>query len=1303
MRRRSKILAFALAVLMIVGVLPLSVFVAADDSDISSNANSQTHNEPVGTQGGSAVDLFDEWVEIAGKKYYYDIEGKLASGYTAVHGANYYFDPDTNVMLVSGWATVYGVPMFFGADGKAADGIVKNTALTEVDGYLENTGCFDSGVPVSGEVTDGQFKYVFEDGKLVSKTEIDTENPEILVRVIKDGNTSTFYLKAESKKFEAFDCYTVEMYGFSSDGTPVKLNVTDNTLVIPNEGGFHTFEVRYIPAHSYVRDAQASQLPTCRADGYDTLVCSVCGNSRNEVVKANGEHVYGEWEVIIEATCSHEGLKERKCGCGARQTESIDRDPENHKIVYDPASSYYYEQAATCTERGYRTGICEWCGERAVEYTEDALGHDYENVQWSVKEPANCVKVGTKEGLCGRGCGATVYMDYTAPDYHKNGINGTITNQADEREHFVLFNTVVRSTCATAGKGVFICLDCGGFINDVVLDLDKDNHEWGEKYLAVIDDEGKLVETVKIVEESGVKYVVSYDKNGDEINKVVAPAEITDATFIENSKFGCVYSGEWRRDCTNSTCVDEHGARIYDPGEKLEMAHLIDMTLGALKTTIDINDPLYGMHYYVCTKCDRAIYAKAHEMSVLVSNGDGTHTVYCKDGCKIETEGASFGDPYSVIVDCDYEIVKKYNGNDVIGHVEQCACGHEVNFVDHATVQFVHVHSGTEHYKFCEVCGHKEAIVLSTVLAQTATCWQIGWAAYSECACGYNDRVVINQLPHEISATIVKDSTGHYYKCENCDYKHRLESHSMVEVLGSAATCDTPGVLNHWECSVCGWYDAALYPDGVVTDKLEHVFVGAYDFNASEHWQFCSLCSAIVRNAHTYNNDANFNDYDDEAGTADHKCDTCNYEKKLEGLETWYGALGLRKEGSDYYLYINEVKMTDYLAKLSDGSFRYFDNDGKLVMTLFDNGKFDKITEFGHGTLTDLITYPGYNDTKAAQRGAIKNAIIETNGGIIIKIENGKLVTPGWLTIDGRDYYFNSEGVLVKSNATSGNLTITAPKYNSDELILVNVREDGSRLLGVVPNGDGTVSYYLDGTAGKLIGRIEDNYYNVGKIYFADANGALYSGEWVSVDGVYYSFDTVDYYMTAWHIDSYNPTLDIYTDGEGKKITTGWYLAKGVGGRYIEGGIMLKNKDNYPIDGTYYKIDADGVVSHYNGWIDDDHYVSNGMIVMNRREHIGGEYYLFDGEGLLVKATTGSDPLMVYYEGWAYAIDVNGVMDEAYDAQNGSIWVHFMINGKVSETDKGYYTNTGLIKNEVMEIDGVSYTFDENGIATANE
>lgn len=64
---------------------------------------------------------------------------------------------------------------------------------------------------------------------------------------------------------------------------------------------------------------------------------------QNTYVSQNPSHTHslGEWTVVREATCTQEGLQERVCSCGYKETKSIEKNIEHTNILNKIANSSY--------------------------------------------------------------------------------------------------------------------------------------------------------------------------------------------------------------------------------------------------------------------------------------------------------------------------------------------------------------------------------------------------------------------------------------------------------------------------------------------------------------------------------------------------------------------------------------------------------------------------------------------------------------------------------------------------------------------------------------------------------------------------------------------------------------------------------------------------------------------------------------------------------------------------------------------------------------------------------------------------
>ncbi len=117
--------------------------------------------------------------------------------------------------------------------------------------------------------------------------------------------------------------------------------------------------------------------PTCTEPGLEraTVQCKRCGETDiTREIDAHG-HNYGEYEIIVPATCEQTGVKQRTCqreGCGYKDPGTIVINALGHKDgqpVYDPAP--------TCLENGMSYTYCSRCQQLTAKTTALALGHDF--------------------------------------------------------------------------------------------------------------------------------------------------------------------------------------------------------------------------------------------------------------------------------------------------------------------------------------------------------------------------------------------------------------------------------------------------------------------------------------------------------------------------------------------------------------------------------------------------------------------------------------------------------------------------------------------------------------------------------------------------------------------------------------------------------------------------------------------------------------------------------------------------------------------------------------------------------------
>ena len=193
-------------------------------------------------------------------------------------------------------------------------------------------------------------------------------------------------------------------------------------LTIPGSGWLYdgTAWVEYdVCEHSW--DAGSiTTAATCTGDGIMTYLCTLCGESKTEVISASGhsyadgkcsvcgavegcvDHVWDEGTVTQAATCWVAGVITYTCTlCGAQSTGSI-----------TPGHKYYVAEtiAPTCIATGKQITKCTGCA-YSYSKTLPKISHNY--IPGEVVAPT-CTVDGYTVGTCDY-CGATAHID---PVYH---------------------------------------------------------------------------------------------------------------------------------------------------------------------------------------------------------------------------------------------------------------------------------------------------------------------------------------------------------------------------------------------------------------------------------------------------------------------------------------------------------------------------------------------------------------------------------------------------------------------------------------------------------------------------------------------------------------------------------------------------------------------------------------------------------------------------------------------------------------------------------------------------------------------
>ena len=178
------------------------------------------------------------------------------------------------------------------------------------------------------------------------------------------------------------------------------------------------FAIGYLDAitpeeHIY-EDWTITKEATCTQNGEKERTCVICGEVEIDVIDALG-HDESEWQIIQDATCEQAGTKITKClTCGETvNTKTI--PAKNHTIS---EGDWIIGSEPTCTQEGSKYFACDACGKAIVTESIPALGHTEGG--WIVDYEADCTENGAKHTECSV-CGETVKTEALPSLGHNEG------------------------------------------------------------------------------------------------------------------------------------------------------------------------------------------------------------------------------------------------------------------------------------------------------------------------------------------------------------------------------------------------------------------------------------------------------------------------------------------------------------------------------------------------------------------------------------------------------------------------------------------------------------------------------------------------------------------------------------------------------------------------------------------------------------------------------------------------------------------------------------------------------------------
>lgn len=341
----------------------------------------------------------------------------------------------------------------------------------------------------------------------------------------------------------------------------------------------------------------------------------------------------------------------------------------------------------------------------------------------------------------------------------------------------------------------------------------------------------------------------------------------------------------------------------------------------------------------------------------------------------------------------------------------------------------------------------------------------------------------------------------------------------------------------------------------------------------------------------------------------------------------------------------------------------------------------------GSGGVSPSPAYvPGWNTVDgnryfADEQGKLKSGwLIDGGKRYYLDPGNGNAMARGFVAIEGKSYYLDTDGVLF----SSGWLLVDRAWYYaaaSGEI------ETGWLKLG------GTW-YYLDPSRG---GAMLTGSYRVGStLYHARPSGALVTGNgWVRTDGAWYYASPSGALRTGWLKLS---GTWYWLDPETGVMATGWYK-DGSTWYYSDGsGAMLADRW-LNLGGTWYTLSASGAMRtgwYQEGsaryWLDPE----TGAMAVGRCT-IDGREYVFSGSGAMVNNVWVS-----LGNGSCGFIDGSGdaVLVASYDAQGRIVCADGKTGWRTAAGKTFYFDpkDEGALRTGMFDVDGVRYYADASGI-----
>ena len=511
-----------------------------------------------------------------------------------------------------------------------------------------------------------------------------------------------------------------------------------------------------------------------------------------------------------------------------------------------------------------------------------------------------------------------------------------------------------------------------------------------------------------------------------------------------------------------------------------------------------------------------------------------------------------------------------------------------------------------------------------------------------------------------------------------------LDSESQRSIY-YRAKADGSLYVNEWYIPSNSYEDSYYYGEG------GKVYSGLHEINGIQY--YFSDSGILYKNRGITTEDGEL-----------YYCDSNGKATKIE-VDGWFEADGK-------YLYVKDGKFLTSSVVQSNGVYYGFDYNGIMYTD----------TTFSSWSSEDGVS----NYYRAKQDGSL---YVNEWYGDYTKYyygEEGKAYS-GLKTVDGKQYYFDSDGEMRRNYCTSvDGKNIYCDNYGTvyelnydgwnkidDEYLYV---KDGEALRNCVVQING--AYYAFGSSGIMYKNCTFNMwsdnYSEENYYWASPSGALYTNTWSdsgysmyyygsdakrckgvqTIDGVQYGFDSRGNLVMSETLTT--DGANYYCDEEGRTDVipdNQWYKDKNGYWYYSLDGTLLRNCSEQ-IGNTWYRFDDQGKMQtqglnvnadgslRINTWVYDGdwhYYGEDGQAYGTGIYEIAGVSYYFNSGKMITSSVISVD-------GISYIADANGYLTKIPE------------NGWILAGSDYYYAEDGkLVKWKVKEINGAYYVFGESG------